>query len=60
MNTITRSHCKNEIETDKALEGQIEARVLAAAYKEHEAEQKLLKSTSKNQIQNCRDLGIIK
>lgn len=38
MNTITCSTCGEAIEIDKALEGQIEARVLAAAHKKHEAE----------------------
>ena len=42
MNTITCPHCKNEIEIDKALEGQIEARGLAIASKKHEAQQKLI------------------
>lgn len=38
MNTIKCSNCGEEIEIDKALEGQIEARVLAAEHKKHEAE----------------------
>lgn len=38
MNTIKCPHCGKEVEIDKALEGQIETRVLAAAHKEHEAE----------------------
>lgn len=38
MTPITCPHCKGKIEVDKALEGQIEARVLAAAQKRHEAE----------------------
>jgi len=38
MNTITCSSCGAEIEIDKALEGQIEARVLAAEHQKHAAE----------------------
>jgi hypothetical protein len=38
MNTIKCTNCGFEIEVDKALEGQIEARVLAAEHKKHEAE----------------------
>ena len=38
MNTITCPQCNHQIEVDKALEGQIEARVLAAEHKKHEAE----------------------
>ena len=44
MNTVTCPHCGKEIEIDKALEGQIETRVLAAAQHEHEAEILKLKS----------------
>lgn len=38
MNTIVCSSCGVEIEIDKALEGQIEARVLAAEHQKHVAE----------------------
>ncbi|MDB5170484.1 MAG: hypothetical protein JWO35_178, partial [Candidatus Saccharibacteria bacterium] len=38
MNTITCTNCGQQIEIDKALEGQIEARVLAAAHQKHEVE----------------------
>jgi hypothetical protein len=38
MNTITCPHCGKPVEIDKALEGQIEERVLAAAHKQHEDE----------------------
>ncbi len=38
MNTITCPHCGKEVEIDKALEGQIEARVLAAERHKHEIE----------------------
>ncbi len=38
MNTITCTNCGQQIEIDKALEGQIEARVLAAAHQKHELE----------------------
>ncbi len=37
MNTITCPHCGKEVAVDKALEGQIEARVLAAERHKHEA-----------------------
>ncbi len=38
MNTITCTNCGQAIQIDKALEGQIEAKVLAAAEHRHEAE----------------------
>lgn len=38
MNTITCTNCGQEIEIDKALEGQIEARILAAERHKHEKE----------------------
>lgn len=38
MNTIKCKNCGFEIEIDKALEGQIEARMLAAEHKKHELE----------------------
>jgi hypothetical protein len=38
MNTIVCPQCGNQIEIDKALEGQIEARVLAAEHAKHAAE----------------------
>lgn len=38
MNTITCSHCGETIEIDKALEGQIEARVLTAERHKHQEE----------------------
>jgi hypothetical protein len=38
MNTITCTSCGHVIEIDKALEGQIESRVLAAAHQKHEQE----------------------
>jgi hypothetical protein len=38
MNTITCPHCGKPVEIDKALEGQIEARVLAAERHKHEIE----------------------
>jgi hypothetical protein len=46
MNTITCSSCGAEIEIDKALEGQIEARVMAAEHQKHEAELAKVKSES--------------
>jgi len=44
MNTITCPHCGKEVEIDKALEGQIEARVLAAAEHRHQAELEKIKA----------------
>lgn len=44
MNTIPCPHCGKPVEIDKALEGQIEARVLAAAHKQHEEELAKVKS----------------
>jgi hypothetical protein len=38
VNTIQCKNCGQEIEIDKALEGQIEAQVLAAEHEKHEAE----------------------
>lgn len=44
MNTITCSHCGEVIEIDKALEGQIEARVLSAERHKHQQEMDRLKT----------------
>ena len=44
MNTITCPHCGKPVEVDKALEGQIEARVLAAARHKHADELAKLKA----------------
>jgi hypothetical protein len=38
MNTIICPHCNKTVEVDKVLEGQIEAQVIAAEHKKHEAE----------------------
>ena len=38
MNTIACPHCGKEVEVDKVLEGRIEAQVIAAEHKKHEAE----------------------
>lgn len=38
MNEVTCDQCGNKISIDKALSGQLEARIRAAAHKEHEAE----------------------
>ena len=71
MNTITCNKCGVEIEIDKALEGQIEARVLAAAHKKHETEmadvqakalkkfeedKKRLEESARQQITNQKEL----
>lgn len=44
MNTIVCKNCGEQIEIDKALEGQIETRVLTAAHKKHEAELERVKA----------------
>ncbi len=44
MNTIACPHCGKAVEVDKALEGQIEARVLAAARHKHAGELAQLKA----------------
>lgn len=44
MNTITCKNCGQEIEIDKALEGQIEAKVMAAAEHRHETELEKVKA----------------
>lgn len=38
MNTLACPHCGKHVEIDKALEGQIEAQIIAAEQKKHEAE----------------------
>lgn len=38
MNTIACPHCGKDVEVDKVLEGRIEAQVIAAEHKKHEAE----------------------
>jgi len=55
MNTVTCPHCGKEIEIDKALEGQIEARVLAAAQHEHAAEIAKLKLDQEALVSKERD-----
>lgn len=44
MNTITCNHCGEVIEIDKALEGQIEARVLSAERHKHQQEMERLRA----------------
>lgn len=46
MTTIDCEHCGKAIEIDKALEGQVEARVLAAEQQKHEAEIAKVKAES--------------
>lgn len=50
MNTIICPHCKSEIEIDKALEGQIEARVLAAERHKHADELAKIKAEQEEAI----------
>ncbi len=51
MNTIFCKNCGVEIEVDKALEGQIEARVLVAERSRHQQELELLKTTTEARAQ---------
>ena len=62
MNTIKCKNCGVEIEIDKALEGPIEARVLAAEHKKHEAELTKVRTEAKETAQKEAetDLGIAK
>ncbi len=55
MNTITCKNCGLEIEIDKALEGQIEAQVLAAEHKKHEAELAKVKAEAIASAQKIAD-----
>lgn len=50
MNTITCAQCGNEIEVDKALEGQIEARIIAAERHKHQVEVDQIKSDKETEI----------
>lgn len=50
MNTIKCTNCGLDIEVDKALEGQIEARVLATAKHEHQAEIAKIRENTQEQI----------
>ena len=55
MNTIICKNCGQEIEIDKALEGQIEAQVLAAEHKKHEAELAKVKADSEAKAKKVVD-----
>ncbi len=55
MNTITCRQCGEEIEIDKALEGQIEARVLAAAEHRHAAELDKIKAEAQANAKRTAD-----
>jgi hypothetical protein len=55
MNTITCPHCGKEVEVDKALEGQIEARVLAAAKHRHEVEIEKIKTEANASARKSSD-----
>jgi hypothetical protein len=50
LNTITCTHCGKQIEIDKALEGQIEARVLAAERHKHDEEIIKLRAEQETQL----------
>lgn len=58
MNTIKCKNCGQEIEIDKALEGQIEARVLAAEHKKHELELEKIKSESLASAKKTADAAV--
>lgn len=51
MNTITCNKCGNKIEIDKALEGQIEERVLAAERHKHKEELEKIERESKESVE---------
>jgi hypothetical protein len=55
MNTITCTQCGTEIEIDKALEGQIEARVLSAERHKHQEEVTRIKHEADEAFQKERD-----
>jgi hypothetical protein len=55
MNTIICKNCGLEIEIDKALEGQIEAQVLAAEHRKHEAELAKVKAEALVSAQKIAD-----
>lgn len=55
MNTIECKQCGNVIEIDKALEGQIEAQVLAAEHKKHEAELATVKAEAEASAKKIAD-----
>ena len=59
MNTIKCSNCGEEIEVDKALEGQIEARVLAAEHKKHEAELVKVRAEADENAQKAAEIAIL-
>lgn len=60
MSTITCKNCGEEIEISAALQGQIEAQVLAAEHKKHEAELAKVKleaeQSAKRQLSNEKEL----
>lgn len=58
MNTIKCSNCGEKIEVDKALEGQIEARVLAAEHKKHEAELMKVRTEANDIAQKAAETDI--
>ncbi len=54
MNTITCDQCGNHIEVDKALEGQIQAQVIAAEHKKHERELERVRKEVEEQAEKER------
>lgn len=58
MNVVTCSHCGKEIQIDKALEGQIEARVLAAEKHRHEEELAKVKTEAEQQAKKLKDAAV--
>ncbi len=57
MNTITCTTCGTHIEIDKALEGQIEARVLEAANHQHQTELAKIKAEAEQSVKRTADAG---
>lgn len=59
MNVVKCSHCGKDIEIDKALEGQIEARVLAAEKHRHETELTKVKTEAEQQAKKLKDQAVL-
>jgi hypothetical protein len=55
VNTITCKNCGEEIEIDKALEGQIESQVLAAEHKKHELELAKVRAEAESSAKKSAD-----
>ena len=60
MNTITCPHCGKAVEVDKVLEGQIEAQVIAAEHKKHEAELAKVRQEVEETAKRERDAALLR